>query len=302
MSFELHHRKHIEDELEQIVRRQLRRACRSLRARDAAALRTAVHESRKSVKKVRAVVALLERTGADVPRKDRKRLKAVGRALAPLRDSTAIIDTFDRVRRRYPQSLPEHTYRILRRGLVAARDRQERRAWRGAVAADVGRRLEKIRRSAKSWPAPRIDLDDFIAIVADSYRRGRKTMRRAKETAQSATIHRWRRDLKTLWYQLRLVKRLAAGVAPTVAAMKRLETALGDDHNLVVLGATLRACPELRSMRAAVRIIDDRAVLMRTQLRRRAFRLGGRISMRTPKAFRRWLRGRSESRPRAAAA
>ena len=41
------------------------------------------------------------------------------------------------------------------------------------------------------------------------------------------------RELKTAWYQLRLVKPLARGVTPVVAGLKRLETELGEDHNLV---------------------------------------------------------------------
>ena len=90
----------------------------------AAQFESAVHESRKSVKKVRAVAAFLEQAGAKLPRKDRKRLKSAARALSRLRDSAAIIDTFDRVRRRYPKQLSEHTYGILRRGLVGARNRR----------------------------------------------------------------------------------------------------------------------------------------------------------------------------------
>ena len=132
MSFELHQRKHIEDELTKIVRQQLRNSAHALTTSAGNQFRSAVHESRKSVKKVRAVAAFLKHAGAKLPRKDRKRLKSAARALSRVRDSTAIIDTFDRVRRRYPRQLPEHTYEILRRGLVAARDRREARAQREA--------------------------------------------------------------------------------------------------------------------------------------------------------------------------
>ena len=109
MSFELHERKHIEDELTKIVRQQLRDAAYGLTTGEGSQFRSAVHESRKSVKKVRAVAAFLTQAGAKLPRRDRKRLKSAARALSRVRDSTAIIDTFDRVRRRYPKQLPEHT-------------------------------------------------------------------------------------------------------------------------------------------------------------------------------------------------
>jgi CHAD domain-containing protein len=181
VSFELHHRKHIEDELTKIVRQQLRNTAHALTTSEGSQFRSAVHESRKSVKKVRAVAAFLTQAGAKLPRRDRKRLKSAARALSSVRDSTAIIDTFDRVRRRYPKQLPEHTYGILRRGLVAARDRSEARAQRDGVVAEAAERLEKTRKSAREWTSPSIKWSGMIAIVAASYRRSRNAMKRARD-------------------------------------------------------------------------------------------------------------------------
>jgi CHAD domain-containing protein len=301
MSFELHHRKHLEDELTKIVRRELRKTVRALTTSDGTTVGV-IHESRKRVKKVRAVAVFLEQAGAKLPRKDRKRLKSAARALSSLRDSAAIIASLDRVRRRYPKQLPEHTYGILRRSLVGVRKRQEARAKRDGVVAGAAERLAKTRRSAKEWTSPSIGVSDIVAIMTASYRRSRKAMRRSRATGQSATLHRWRKELKTLWYQLRLAKPLTSGVAPLIADLKRLETELGDDHNLVVLGATLRGCRELRTMRAQLRQIERLAARMRQPLRRRAFALGRRVHARKPKAFARWIGTSMKPRPRQTAA
>ena len=298
MSFELHQRKHIEDELAKIVRRQLRNTTHALTTAADSKFGSAVHESRKSVKKVRAVAALMEQAGAKLPRKDLKRLKSAASALSRIRDSAAIIETFDRVRHRYPKQLPEHTYGILRRGLVGARHRLEARAERDGVIGETVKRLAKTRKSAKEWTSTSLDLSDVIAVIAASYRRSRKAMKRARAMRLSATMHGWRKELKILWYQLRLAKPLTAGVAPFIAGLKRLETELGDDHNLVVLEATLRGCRDLRSMRAAVRHIDRLAARMRRPLRRRAFALGRRLHARKPKAFAHWIRTSSKQRRR----
>ena len=297
MSFELHQRKHIEQELVRIVRRELRNAARAVTTSAGSKFDSAVHDSRKSVKKVRAVAACLEQTGAKLPRKDRKRLKSAARALSRLRDSAAIVDTFDRVRRRYPKQLSEHTYGILRRGLVGARNLEQSRGRRDGTVSEAVERLETTRKSAKQWASPSIDVSAIVAVVAVSYRRSRGAMKRAHATGQSATLHRWRKELKTLWYQLRLVKPLTTGVAPLVADLKRLETELGDDQNLVVLAAMLRGCRDLRTMRADIRRIDRLATRMRQLLRRRAFALGRRLYARQPKAFARWIR-RSVKQPR----
>jgi CHAD domain-containing protein len=142
-----------------------------------------------------------------------------------------------------------------------------------------------------------MDVSDVLSAIVDSYRRSRRAMKHARMTAQSATVHRWRKEAKNLWYQLRLANRITVGVAPLISDLKRLETELGDDHNLVVLEATLRGCRELRSMRAAIRHVGRLAARMRHQLRRRAFTLGRRLYVRTPKAFARWTR-ESASRTR----
>jgi CHAD domain-containing protein len=290
MAFEVSQRRHIEHKLAKIVRRELRDSALALSGRNGDTFADAVHESRKSVKKVRAVATLLKQAGAKLPRKDRKRLKSAGRALSRVRDSAAIVDTFDRVRRQYPKQLPVHTYRILRQGLVSARNQQQARAHRDGVAVEAAERLAAARKSAKGWASPPIDDRDLLEMIAASYRRSRKAMKRARTTRQSATLHRWRKALKTLWYQLRLAKPLTTGVAPLIADLKRLETELGDDHNLVVLAATLRGCRDLRSMRAAIRHVGRLATRMRQRLRRRAFVLGRRLHGRDPEAFARWAR------------
>ena len=166
MSFELRHRKHIQDELTAIVRRQLRNRARALTTSEGSQLRSAVHESRTSVKKVGAVAAFLTKAGAKLPRRDRKRLKSAGRALSSIRDGTATIDTFDRVRRRYPKRLSEHTYGIFRHSLVAARDRSEARAQRNGVVTEAAEPLEKTRKSAKEWTPPSITSSGMITILA----------------------------------------------------------------------------------------------------------------------------------------
>jgi CHAD domain-containing protein len=289
MSFELHGRKHLQDALIKIAGRELRKTVRALTTNDETAFESAVHESRKRIKKVRAVAAFLEQAGAKLPRKDQRRLKSAAQALSRLRDSTAIVESLDRVRRRYPKQLSEHTFGILRRSLIRARKQQQARAKRDGVIVEAAAQLTKTRESAKAWASPSIRISEMVDIVSVSCRRSRTAMKHAGTTRQSATLHRWRKEVKTLWYQLRLARPLIEGVAPLIADLKRLETVLGDDHNLVVLGATLRGCRDLRSMRPQLRKIEALAVRMRYSLRRRAFTVGRRVHRQKPKAFARWL-------------
>jgi len=302
MSFELHHRKHIDRELRKIARRQLRRTAATLQTSNRIRFRSAVHDSRKSLKKVRAVAAFLEAGGGKLSRKDRARLKSAARDLSRIRDSAAIVDALDRLRRRYPKQLSQHTYGILRRGLVDARDRAEARARREGLVRDVAKRLKRTTESARRWSSPSIDWPTLIELLTESYRRSRKAMKHAQATGQSAAVHRWRKAVKTLWYQLRLAKPLTVRVSTLVDDLKGLETALGDDHNLVILAATLRACRGLRTLAPHIRQIDRLAARMREPLRRRAFALGRRLHRRKSGEFGRWLRASKKKTSRHAAA
>src|SRR4051812_15132344 len=216
VSFELKHRTRIAHQLVKIVRRELRDSARALTTNDDSPFEDVVHESRKSVKKVRAVTTLLDAAGAKLPRKDRKRLKAAARSLSRLRDSGAIIEAFDRVRRRYSKQVPGHTYQILRRGPVGARDREEAPAQREGGVSEAADRLAATRKSAGAWVMPSIDVSRLLAVIAVSYVRARRAMRGARETEYSATLHRWRKAVKTLWYQLRLAQPLTTGLAPLI--------------------------------------------------------------------------------------
>jgi hypothetical protein len=75
-------------------------------------------------------------------------------------------------------------------------------------------------------------------------------MRRALKRQRPLDFHGWRKEIKVLWYGLRLVARSDSSVRRDVRALRRAETLLGDDHNLVVL------CEELSSDLSGCRSID----------------------------------------------
>ena len=91
-------------------------------------------------------------------------------------------------------------------------------------------------------------------------------------------MHEWRKSVKTLWYQMRLVEPAApSAIAPVIATLDRLGEALGDDHDLAVLVGRLAADPHryggaLHAMRAIEIARAEQAVL-----RGPAFRIGATI-------------------------
>jgi CHAD domain-containing protein len=253
----------------------------------------AVHESRKSVKKVEALAALLDQMGEAPPRRDIKRLRASRKALSPLRDAEAIVQTFDRLRSRFSGRLPEHTSGIIRKQLLRRKTTIARRAQAssGSLARTV-KVIKKIRRSAKRWGGGSAELSDMPGVLKQSFRAARKAMKEAQVDGTSPGFHDWRKCVKTLLYQLRLLERLVAGMSRRIDGFRELETALGEEHNLAVLRGTLQRDRRLRPIHSHVESLTAMSMAFQEELRRTALVLGARLLEPSPKAFAKDLRRR----------
>jgi CHAD domain-containing protein len=281
MAFQLTPGRSILRELRRIVRKETRRAAKSL-IDDG---ETEVHAARKSVKKARAIVQLLGEKHAKRFEKDEKRLRTAGRALSALRDADAVLATFDQLRKRYPNRLAEHTYAVVRRQLVRAKARVIRTARAEQALAGAARTLRKVGRSAKQWPMPSIDRSEWPALLEISFRATRKAMRQAEQRRSPEDVHRWRKRLKTLWYQVRLAESLAPRLGAEIRQAKQLETWLGDAHNLHVLQGIISHDPALRQLPRDVRELTTIAAASEEALVRKAFALGKRLHGGKPKTF-----------------
>jgi hypothetical protein len=60
-------------------------------------------------------------------------------------------------------------------------------------------------------------------------------MHRAIARGRAVDFHEWRKQVKTLWYELRLIQDYGPGIRRDIAALDRAERWLGEDHNMVVL-------------------------------------------------------------------
>ena len=284
--------------LKAVVRQQLKRTEKRLRQNRG----DDVHEARKSVKKVRAVVALLQKAGTGSLGRDERRLRAAGRTLSIIRDADALIATFDRLRARYPKRLREHAHSIVRRRLVQAKRHvlEETAAdQRLAQAADA---LHAVRRSAKRWNVPAIDARDLPHLIKASYKAARKAMSRAQEEMAPSELHRWRKRVKTLWYQMRVAAPLAPGLRDEIRRFKTLETWLGEAHNLSLLQMTIGDDRDLtHRLPGAVREVMASSRDLEAALRRKAFALGKELMTQPSKSFARDLRRAITSSPRHAA-
>jgi CYTH domain-containing protein len=104
-------------------------------------------------------------------------------------------------------------------------------------------------------------------------------------------FHDWRKAVKYLWYQTRLLHAAAPSVlGPLVDQLDGLADALGDDHDLAVLGGLLDADPGRFGTPECVVHVKQLARLQQEELRIAAYRSGATIYAESAPVFRRRIR------------
>src|SRR5262245_17852129 len=130
MAFRLKPSRPLPSQFHRIVRKELEAAVGELRP--ARPTQEGIHEARKSVKKVRAVLRLLRRDLGSRYRRENARLRTAAHALSALRDADVTLDTVTTLHGRYPSVVTPVVVRAVRAGL-RARKRSARRKARRTV-------------------------------------------------------------------------------------------------------------------------------------------------------------------------
>jgi CHAD domain-containing protein len=278
----------------------------------------AVHEARKALKRVRALLTLLEDQLGTAGAREKEAVREAGRRVAGARDAAVMVNTLDALLRREPALARRRGVAELRSALLTERDTAET-ALNAHTRSPLLDDLRALRGGVAAWQLPASDDPNaFLPALGDVYTRGRRRYRRARRRGgnRAARMHRWRKRVKDLRYVAEALSRsepslrertaLASALQhgrrreqaarrSAVKEMRRLARRadtlgelLGEEHDLVLLGARVRAeieRGERGGRRRLLRLIGRR----RKRLRREALRRGARLYQRKPKRLRRAL-------------
>ena len=278
---------------ESITRGIRRLAKKELRSARAVLLKSvpppdeAIHEARKSVKKVRAILDLIKADDGEGLGGSRKRLREINQTLSQLRDADAMVETVQAIEDRNRALLRQRTSTAIRRRLAKRKKRALEAAHADGVWKTIDRDCRELVETIKRAQPSHRRFGVLAPGIRRAYRGGRKAMARARESRRAADFHEWRKQVKTLWYQLRLLEGCSAAVTRDVARLNRVETCLGDDHNVAMLGEVLSAdlpAADLESFRRA-------ATRYQGQLRRRALAAAAKTYGHTTVVFMRTIKG-----------
>jgi CHAD domain-containing protein len=251
----------------------------------------AIHEARKSVKKVRALLRLLRTELGDQYRAESRGLREVGRKLSELRDAGAVIEIFDTLKKKYPDEFRGRKFHSIRRVLVARRRHAEEEANLPRVQRRLAESIKAATMRVKTW---RIRTDGFAAIergFEKTFRAGRTAFALAQKRPRPENYHEWRKRLKDHWYHIRLLENVWTDVLLGYEnSLKVLETWLGDDHNLVLLHDRLVADPESYGDEKTIDLVLRSIDKYQKELRDNAESFGNRIHLEGPRRFTRRMR------------
>lgn len=277
------------DGIRRAARGQLAASSDSLaRATDMDELGAAVHDTRKSIKRVRAVLRLArDAIGEQTCWEENEALRAIARPLSGARDAQVMSETLRALEQRFPDELsPEMTQRLHER-LDDERTRDVGAlAGDGDLAVATRQSLEESRARSTRWCFERDGFDALAPGLKRMYRRGRTRLRAACDEPTAENLHDTRKRVKDLWHAAELLRpahpKQMKRLAKDAHALAGL---LGDRHDLDVLRDYAEANPQLFSDMSAretlIAAIDRRA----ETLQRRALKAGHKLYERSPKRF-----------------
>jgi CHAD domain-containing protein len=286
MAFRLKAEKSVGRGVKRVVRHQLDKALGRLRSKGGGD--EAVHDARKSFKKVRAVLRLVQdEIGEKAFRRENRRFRDAGRPLTEVRDAKALVEALDRLAEQSADEAETAPIANVRKALQADRRAVRRRVLRDeqAVPAVVSE-VKEARDRLRDWSIPHQGWSALAGGIKETYKRGRRALAAAEKDPTPEHLHEWRKQAKYLWHQLQLLEPVWPGVMEELAQeVEALADLLGDDHDLVVLRDTLAAAPEKFGGKARLEkllaLIDRRRGVFAEE----AFALGRRLYADRPREF-----------------
>jgi len=267
--------------IRRIAREEIASAARQLSGHGDADRDVAIHEARKSLKKIRGAMRLMRPELDSVYPAENAWFRDVGLRLAQFRDAGAMIETFETLRRKYRAALGRRRLSSIHRGLIA---RREQHGKIDEVVLPLAAALRSSAQRIRTWP---LTADGFAALapgLESTFRKGRKAMNRARRAPTPENYHEWRKRVKDHWYHVRLFEKYWTGAMESYEkSLKDLETWLGEDHNLVVLEQTLLDEPILHTNSADVELFFQLIAKDHKDLRGKALSTGKHIYGQKPR-------------------
>jgi len=200
---------------------------------------TAIHDARRCLKRLRALLRLIEPgLAAGLYRREAARLAGIGRLLSGARDLHVMRQTLDKLVRRC-EALPAGATERLAK--VAAHSQAPGRRAGGDGRQQALLRLAQSKRFFAGETAAGIELGHVIEGLGGAYRKARKAFRQAYREPHEEAFHACRKRVQLHWRHMALLSRgWPEALSARASEAKEMSRLLGEDHDYAVLLALAR--------------------------------------------------------------
>lgn len=246
-----------------------------------------MHDARKRIKKVRALLRLVRPGLGDTYKKENAFYRDLGRDLSDIRDAQVMSQTVGSLKCRAPSEAVSELLAPVARWTDARRAQVVDRRCALTRIRDTQSRLISLRKRIADW-----ELSDEPAASAltrglkKTYKRARNRFNEALASPDPALLHEWRKRTKYHWYHCRLLREAWRDeITPRIEALDDLADSLDDDHDLAVLDRALRENAGGDIPDASILAARDLAARTSHEMRTRAFAIAPSLFVEKPEAL-----------------
>jgi CHAD domain-containing protein len=284
MGFRLKLREPLPDGLKRVFREQIESALELCR-HPAKQRGVTVHEVRKHLKKLRAAMRLaIPEVGKNRHTREDRCVRKIGRLVSDLRDAQVRLQTLIQLRddtAKRPEDSPfpriEELLSLERESFSAAFA-----GWQKQAILQ----LERVETRLLKWPLEGSTWKQICGAVCKIYKRGQRRLATTISDPDPEKLHAWRKRVKDLWYQLRILQPLNRAVLTEIAHdADVLGELLGREHDLAFLWARLEKESGDETLRDELAQLEKLIRKQSKRLRTNALELGRRFYAEPAKAF-----------------
>jgi CHAD domain-containing protein len=285
MSYRFNPQRPIPPEIRRIAREQITPTIELLQPRSGKKREERVHDARKHLKKLRALLRLVQcDLSADVFKQENRTFRDAGRKLSATRDAQVRLKTLKKLQQENKTNSATLQRAFQEVASNLSRAVQDLHGSSDAPGQEALAILGSADQRVKKWPLDKLKPKDLCHGLEYVYRRGRKGFARIQKEKSSENLHAWRKRVKDLWYHLRLLRETWPDLLkPYAQQTKLLSEYLGDAHDLDVLRAMIQEMEgsNNKGRQKVIQLIEKK----RSVLQENALLLGHRLYAEKPGAF-----------------
>ncbi len=284
MGFKLKLREPLPDGLKRVFREQVESAldlCRHPTKQRG----VTVHEVRKHLKKLRAAMRLgIPEVGKNRHTREDRCVRKIGRLVSDLRDAQVRLQTLVQLRDETSKGPEDSPFPRIEELLSL-----ERESFSAAFAVwqkQAIPQLERVEARLLKWPLDGLTWKQICGAVGKIYKRGQRGLAKTIDHPEPENFHAWRKRVKDIWYQLRILQPLNRMVLTEMAHDAGvLGELLGREHDLNFLWARLETERGDEGLRDELAQLEKLIRKRGKRLRTNALELGRRFYAEPAKAF-----------------